>query len=72
MVIFMASSVSAIPGGGMLMLGEWGGGREPSPPLPLQPHQLFWGAGCPEPAIPHSACGEHGHLSGTTLQPFSL
>lgn len=54
------------------MLGEQGGGQEPSPPLPLQPHQLFWGAGCPEPVTHCGTCGERGHLSGTTLQPFSL
>lgn len=72
MVIFMASSVSAIPGGAMPMLSEQGRGQEPSPPLPLQPHQLFWGPRCPEPVTHCGACGECGHLSGTTLQPFSL
>lgn len=54
------------------MLGEQGGGQEPSLPLPLQPHQLFWGARCPEPVTHCGACGERGYLSRTTLQPFSL
>lgn len=55
MVIFMASSVSAIPGGGMLMLGEWGGGGSHHHLSPCSPTSCFGGPGArsqPSPAAP--------------------